>query len=297
MIENKVASIMVTYNPEEEVIENVKSIIQSSERLIIIDNGSSSNSKDILNLLQKESKVTFIYNQKNMGLGHALNQGINYILHSPDLSKIEWIATFDQDSNVGKGYFTKMLASYEAHHKKEEVAIIAPNWTEEKLLNQETASKEEMIQLEEKKTVITSGSLVKREIFTEIGLFEEEYFIDFLDHEFCLRARKHGYKIFMVPQVTMVHNLGDTKQHKLLHSNVMATNHNYIRRYYITRNRLYTYKKYFHSEKEWIKEDFIATAKEFIIILLFEQDRGKKLGSMFKGLFDAFTGKKGARKF
>jgi rhamnosyltransferase len=101
----------------------------------------------------------------------------------------------------------------------------------------------------------------------------------------------------MVPQVTMVHNLGDTKQHILLRSNVMATNHNYIRRYYITRNRLYTYKKYFHSEKEWIKEDFIATAKEFIIILLFEQNRGKKLGSMFKGLFDAFTGKKGARKF
>jgi rhamnosyltransferase len=297
MIEYKVASIMVTYNPEEEVIENVKSIIQSCERLIIIDNGSSPSSIDILKLLQEESKVTFIYNQKNMGLGHALNQGINYILHSPDLGTIEWIATFDQDSNVGKDYFTKMLASYEAHLEKEEVAIIAPNWTEEKLLNQENSRKEEMIHLEEKKTVITSGSLVKRNIFTEIGLFEEEFFIDFLDHEFCLRARKYGYKIFMSPQVTMVHNLGDTKQHKLLRSNVMATNHNYIRRYYITRNRLYTYKKYFHSEKEWIKEDFIATAKEFIIILLFEQDRGKKLGSMFKGLFDALSGKKGARKF
>lgn len=297
MIENNVASIMVTYNPEEEVIKNVQSIIQSCERLIIIDNGSSSSSNDILKLLQEESNVTFIYNQNNRGLGHALNQGINYILDSPDLSQIEWIATFDQDSNVEKDYFTKMLASYEGHHKKEDVALLAPNWTEEKLLNQETAKKEEMIQLEEKKTVITSGSLVKKKIFTEIGLFEEDYFIDFLDHEFCLRARKFGYKIYMVPQVTMVHNLGDTKQHKLLHSNVMATNHNYIRRYYITRNRLYTYKKYFHSEKEWIKEDFIATAKEFIIILLFEQDRGKKLGSMFKGLFDAFTGKKGARKF
>jgi rhamnosyltransferase len=297
MIENNVASIMVTYNPEEEVINNVQSIIQSCERLIIIDNGSSSSSKDILKPLQEESKVTFIYNQNNMGLGHALNQGINYILHSPDLSKIEWIATFDQDSNVGKDYFTKMLASYERHHNKEEVAMLAPNWTEEKLLNQEIARKEERLQLVEKKTVITSGSLVKRKVFAEIGLFEEDYFIDFLDHEFCLRARKYGYKIFMVPQVTMVHNLGDTKQHKLLRSNVMATNHNYIRRYYITRNRMYTYKKYFHSEKEWIKEDFIATAKEFIIILLFEQDRGKKLGSMFKGLFDALTGKKGARKF
>jgi rhamnosyltransferase len=297
MIKNKVAAIMVTYNPEEDVIENAKSITQSCERLIIIDNGSSSNSKNYLKRLEQEAKITFIYYQKNMGLGYALNQGIKHILNTPDLNKIDWIATFDQDSKVAEDYFSKILGSYEAHPKKDEVAILAPNWVEEKLLKLENDNVGQHVGLEEKITVITSGSLVKRKIFSEIGLFEEDYFIDFLDHEFCLRTRSYGYKIYMSPLVSMVHNLGNTKKHKLLGSNVMATNHNYIRRYYITRNRLYTYKKYFRSEKQWIKEDFIATAKEFIIILLFEQDRGKKLGSMFKGLFDAIIGKKGARKF
>lgn len=295
MIEDKVVSIMVTYNPEADVIENAESIIQSCERLVLIDNGSSPNSKEFLHDLENEEKITVIYNPQNMGLGHALNQGINCLLTSPDIPNFNWIATFDQDSKVDKDYFSKMLASYEAHPNKEEVAILAPNWIEEKLINQ-APSQMDNAQLQEQKTVITSGSLVKKKIFTEIGLFEEDYFIDFLDHEFCLRIRSHGYKIYMSPQVYMVHNLGNTKQHRLLGSNVMATNHNYIRRYYITRNRLYTYKKYFRTEKEWIKEDFIATAKEFIIILLFEKDRGRKLGSMFKGTFDAVLGKKGPLK-
>jgi len=295
MIEDKVVSIMVTYNPEADVIENAESIIQSCERLVLIDNGSSPNSKEFLHDLENEEKITVIYNPQNMGLGHALNQGINCLLTSPDIPNFNWIATFDQDSKVDKDYFSKMLASYEAHPNKEEIAILAPNWIEEKLINQ-APSQMDNAQLQEQKTVITSGSLVKKKIFTEIGLFEEDYFIDFLDHEFCLRIRSHGYKIYMSPQVYMVHNLGNTKQHRLLGSNVMATNHNYIRRYYITRNRLYTYKKYFRTEKEWIKEDFIATAKEFIIILLFEKDRGRKLGSMFKGTFDAVLGKKGPLK-
>jgi len=295
MIEDKVVSIMVTYNPEADVIENAESIIQSCERLVLIDNGSSPNSKEFLHDLENEEKITVIYNPQNMGLGHALNQGINCLLTSPDIPNFNWIATFDQDSKVDKDYFSKMLASYEAHPNKEEIAILAPNWIEEKLINQ-APSQMDNAQLQEQKTVITSGSLVKKKIFTEIGLFEDDYFIDFLDHEFCLRIRSHGYKIYMSPQVYMVHNLGNTKQHRLLGSNVMATNHNYIRRYYITRNRLYTYKKYFRTEKEWIKEDFIATAKEFIIILLFEKDRGRKLGSMFKGTFDAVLGKKGPLK-
>ncbi|WP_462410944.1 glycosyltransferase family 2 protein [Neobacillus sp. Marseille-QA0830] len=295
MIENNVASIIVTYNPEEDVIENVRSISQSCKRLVIIDNGSSNHTKAFLKQLEQDENTVIFYNQNNMGLGYALNQGIKYILHSSEMNQVEWIATFDQDSKITGDYFSKILASYKAHEHKEEVAILAPNWVEKKL-NQEVSPIHESKQLQERITVITSGSLMKKEIFNRISLFKEDFFIDFLDHEFCLRARSHGYKIYMSPQVSMVHNLGNTNQHKFLGSTVMATNHNYIRRYYMTRNRIYTYKKYFRTEKEWIKEDFIATAKEFIIILLFEKDRPKKLASMFKGLFDAFLGKKGARK-
>ena len=294
MLGDTVASIMVTYNPDSDVVENAKSIVQSCAKLIIIDNGSNPGSKVYLQELEKEQKMTIIWNKENVGLGRALNQGIQFILNAEELRHVKWIATFDQDSTVQADYFEKMLQSYEGFSEKEAVAILAPSWVEQKLETDGAMHGKQNLELQEQRTVITSGSLMKKEAFQKIGFFEEDYFIDFLDHELCLRARSHGYKIFIVPQVTMLHNLGNTQEHALLGSRVKATNHNYIRRYYITRNRLYTYKKYFRTEKEWIKEDFIATAKEFIIILLFEQNRLKKLGSMTRGVWDALRGKKGA---
>ena len=297
MEETKIASLMVTYNPDANVMQNARAINNSCKHLVIIDNGSNPQSLDYLEKLKNQENITIIYNKKNMGLGHALNQGTQLIMDSEELKKIEWIATFDQDSIIQNDYFSNMLYAFEKHQNKEEVAILAPNWVEQKITNQEQTQTNSTVPLQEQKTVITSGSLVKRDVFEKIGLFEEDYFIDFLDHEFCLRARSKGYKIFIVPNVSMVHNLGNTQQHKLLGSTVMATNHNYIRRYYITRNRIYTYRKFFKTEKEWIKEDFTATAKEFPIIFLFEKDRLKKLKSMIGGTIDALRGKKGPGNF
>jgi rhamnosyltransferase len=297
MYENIIASIMVTYNPEADVVRNAQAITKSCKELIVIDNGSKSEALKNVQLLENETNITIIYNKQNMGLGYALNQGIQYILDSQELKQVEWIATFDQDSKVDNRYFEGMLSAYEKFPNKEIVAILAPNWVEQKITSSEQSISNSTELLQEQKTVITSGSLVKKRVFSEIGLFEENYFIDFLDHEFCLRARSKGYKIYIVPDVSMVHNLGNTEQHKLLGSTVMATNHNYIRRYYITRNRIYTYRKFFKTEKEWIKEDFTATAKEFIIIFLFEKNRLKKLKSMITGTFDALRGKKGPGNF
>jgi rhamnosyltransferase len=297
MYENNIASIMVTYNPEADVVRNAKAITKSCKELIVIDNGSKSEALKNVQLLENETNITVIFNKQNMGLGYALNQGIQYILNSQELKQVEWIATFDQDSKVDNRYFEGMLSAYEKFQNKEIAAILAPNWVEQKITSSEQSISNSTELLQEQKTVITSGSLVKKKVFSEIGLFEEDYFIDFLDHEFCLRARSKGYKIFIVPDVSMVHNLGNTEQHKLLGSTVMATNHNFIRRYYITRNRIYTYRKFFKTEKEWIKEDFTATAKEFIIIFLFEKNRLKKLKSMITGTFDALRGKKGPGNF
>ncbi|WP_181444413.1 glycosyltransferase family 2 protein [Bacillus sp. 03113] len=293
MVINKVASIMVTYHPDSDVVQNAKSIIQSCERLVIIDNGSNADSKAYLKELESEDRIILIYNNENKGLGFGLNAGIRYILNAEDLQQIQWIATFDQDSHVEPDYFTKIMLAYDTYQEKDKLAILAPNWIEQKAKNEDASNLEQSYELQEQKTVITSGSLVKKDVFQKIGLFEESYFIDFLDIEFCLRARSFGYKIVQVPQVTMLHNLGNTERHKVLGSNLQATNHNAIRRYYITRNRLYTYKKYFRTEKEWMKEDMIATAKEFLVILLFEKNRLKKLGSIIKGTFDALRGKTG----
>lgn len=293
MVEEHVAAIMVTYNPEEDLVNNVKSIVKSASKLIIIDNGSGTASLEYLREVEAIPSVKVVYNGMNKGLGTALNQGILCYLEDKQYEKIDWIATFDQDSRISENFFSNMLVAYDSLTEKEKVAILAPNWIDENLLHENTTEISQASTISEPKTVITSGSLIKKSVFNDIGLFIEEYFIDFLDIEFCLRARKNGYKIIMVQNVSMVHNLGNTKRHNLLGSRVMATNHNYIRRYYITRNRILTYRKYSKDEKEWIKEDLTATLKETIIVLLFEKDRLRKLTSMIKGSIHGMIGKTG----
>lgn len=47
--------------------------------------------------------------------------------------------------------------------------------------------------------------IVRREVFEEIGLLDEGYFLYFEEADFCLRARKAGWKIWFVPESRVVH--------------------------------------------------------------------------------------------
>ena len=46
--------------------------------------------------------------------------------------------------------------------------------------------------------VITSGSIITIAAYKEIGPFNNEMFIDFIDIEWCLRARKKNLKLLLL---------------------------------------------------------------------------------------------------
>ena len=47
--------------------------------------------------------------------------------------------------------------------------------------------------------------IVRREVFEQIGLLDEGYFLYFEEADFCLRARKAGWAIWFVPESRVVH--------------------------------------------------------------------------------------------
>jgi GT2 family glycosyltransferase len=53
--------------------------------------------------------------------------------------------------------------------------------------------------------VIGAALAVKREVLDEIGLLDEGYFLFFEDADWCLRARRAGYRVVYVPEATAVH--------------------------------------------------------------------------------------------
>ena len=50
--------------------------------------------------------------------------------------------------------------------------------------------------------------LVRREVFTAIGLLDEDYFFGFEDLDFCLRARASGFATILARNSAVLHEGG-----------------------------------------------------------------------------------------
>lgn len=50
--------------------------------------------------------------------------------------------------------------------------------------------------------------LIRMDVFRDIGLMDEEYFLYFEEVDFCLRAAKHGWSCWYVPESRIIHLVG-----------------------------------------------------------------------------------------
>jgi rhamnosyltransferase len=144
----------------------------------------------------------------------------------------------------------------------------------------------------ERKTLITSGTLMWSKLPETLGWFREDYFIDSVDHEFSLRLRKQGYRLWMSTQVLMRHSIGRTST---FHRPTLfkIPEHSALRKYYITRNCLVTVFNYCRQEPLWCLRQFARLSIEFLSIILYEQTRRQKIAAVGLGIGHALKGTMG----
>jgi len=119
---------------------------------------------------------------------------------------------------------------------------------------------------------ITSGNMLNLELYKENGPCREDFFIDFVDIEYCLRAKKKGLRVTTLDSVVMEHHIG--KPRKVLF--FTTTNHPPSRRYYITRNRIAVWREYFSVDPEYVKYNILRFAKETAKTILGEHKKSLK---------------------
>ena len=94
MVNSFISVIMSVYNHEKTLKKAIKSIINQSYKnfeFIIINDGSTDNSKHVINIFKKRNKNIRFYNfEENKGLAIRLNYGIKK-------SKGIFIARMDAD--------------------------------------------------------------------------------------------------------------------------------------------------------------------------------------------------------
>lgn len=287
-----VCAVIVSYNPEDYLIANVMALKPQVNQVVIVDNGSSARSQNTLDAAGKIEDVQIIYNNDNLGIAAALNIGIKYAMDAG----YTWVATFDQDSRATSGFIGSMLAAYELCEYKDSVAVISPVYcnpvTGQHLSfgNCKTNPSKSFVEIE---VTMTSGNLLPTRIFPKTGLFNEDFFIDFVDVEFCLRCLSRGFRIIEAQEAILYHASGKPTQHRFLWENILITHHSPLRKYYDVRNRIVLWKRYFLARPGWVKQDMANLAKQMLKIVLYEKDVIKKIFSVIKGAWHGITGKMG----
>ncbi|AIJ04918.1 glycosyl transferase family protein [Methanocaldococcus bathoardescens] len=276
----KIAGVVVLYHPEKEnIIESINSYLDYIDVLYAIDNTEKSNEKhrEVINNLKEIDKIEYIPNNKNLGIAKALNMGAKRAIEQG----YKWLLTMDQDSKFKEGSFDKML-EFIKNNSENKIGIISPFH-----LTISNLSLNFKNEYEEVLTAMTSGNLLNLKAYQEVGPFLEDLFIDYVDVEYCLRLNKYGYKVIVVNSSILIHKLGNIREIRIpLWKTLYPTNHNPLRRYYITRNRFYVMELYKNEFPDFCKRDKIAFFKELATILLLENSKLTKLKYIIKGYMD-----------
>lgn len=291
---SKVAAIIVSYNPDKNLLDSVNLLISQVEKIIIVDNGSiEEKRKDISSIKDIDNeRIEIIFNEENLGIATALNIGVREALKQG----FNWILTMDQDSKASKDMVEKMFEVYNNIDEKERKSILSifPNFVDERIQSIEENSV--MNTYEYVDADITSGNLVNAEVFDKVGFFDDSLFIDLVDTDFCMRLNEKNIKMIKVRDAILYHSLGESQSVKSILGKFNTSNHSALRRYYMTRNRFYIWERYKDLNSFTLNRDKKLFKKEFIKIILGEKDKVNKIKMVFKGYKDYKKGIRGKLK-
>lgn len=285
---SQVCAVVISYKPSQDVVHNAQSALSQVAHVVVVDNTPTQEVPEPLRSLEREPSCTILRHGANLGIATALNIGIRHAL----AAGFQWVITLDQDSWMRDGYVEEMLATYRGTAASQRVGMVCPRYQDELLGIPDAAPRSKSGDVF---VCITSGALIPAKTFSVVGPLEDDFFIDSVDHEYCLRLRAAGLQIQECPTAILVHSLGRIGKYKLLRRHYYTTNHNARRRYYITRNRLVLMKRYILKDREWPAFDGKRMLRETALIFMFENDRLSKAKFMLRGLWDAMFNRLGQR--
>jgi rhamnosyltransferase len=275
-----VCAVIVAYHPGEGFEDRVAGISRQVDRVAIVDNGSSAEQARALDGMAERKEVHLIRNARNLGVATALNEGMAWARERA----YAWAFLFDQDSVLEEGALDTLAGVLKARGGAKTPAVVGCNYRDVHAgrlrYPDESAAG---ISWRERKTVITSGSLVSVGAFGEIGPFRDAFFIDHVDDEYCLRARRKGYPVISTCRPVMLHSVGASTLHRLLWKRTGVTNHAPFRRYYMTRNHIVLMREYCATEPRWVYDTAYSRMKSLVLLCLFERQRPEKLRNVFRG--------------
>ena len=287
-----VVSVTVTFNPDAELLfRQLRALSGQVEESVVVDNHSGNigtwegGTKDYSTLIQLP---------KNSGIGLAQNCGIKYALNRGATH----VLLLDHDSIPEPGLVLNLLrAEEELGALSIDVAALGPM-----LIDPRNSSRSKFIEAKsdlrnvgplasarEVDFLISSGTLIRSAALVSIGLMNQEFFIDHVDTDWCLRARSKGYRIFGVPSASLQHRLGDYVVRFWFGRWRNVSVHSPLRNYYMSRNTVFMLKS-LRIPRQWRWRLAIRLFLHMLFFSLLISPRGERIFYMFKGIWHGVLG-------
>jgi len=229
-------ALVVTYCPDSEFISRLESIRSVASTVYIVDNGSG----ELLPQIEAQGVVIF-RNKENRGIASALNRGAEWAI----AQGFCWVLLFDQDTLPSPNLLREITNAYEEYPRKSRLAMIGSHFGGE---YQSTYTNQKW---KEVSTVINSGTLLSLGAFSIIGEFREDFFLDCVDFDYCLRAHRKGFDVIELTSQVMKHSIGRASQHRIFGKVLTTSNHAPWRWYYMTRNNLILIRESIFTGPSW----------------------------------------------
>lgn len=300
-----VASITTAYNGAPALARNIDALLRQNrplQEIIVVDNASTDETSSLL--AKSYPQVTVLRMAKNLGTGGALAAGLTYATQD---RRHDWVWMFDQDSVPAPDALDVILqGAKQLDGNASDVGILAalsvdknnensctPWLWRNRFVKPPPSLLTQAIMFAD--LVITSGSMVRRDVVEKIGFPRSDFFIDFVDYEYCLRARSHGYKIAVITQAKLYHEVGKARKVRFLLGRLhLWPQHHPFREYYYSRNLAYSVW--------WLYPSLAAKAflllhllRHAVGVLLFGPQRLASLKRMAQGFSDGCRASLGAR--
>jgi rhamnosyltransferase len=286
-----VASVVVTFNPPDGLQERLEAALRQTDFAVVVDNGSAV-APDLGALdAALRSRVELIANGENIGLAAALNRGIAHAAQRG----ARYALLLDHDSMPAPDMARTLRRAAQRHgrpaaavprvlYAHPDIECRWPKSTRDGGLRFELVYASRMGAPTTVDLAISSGMLLDIELWEAAGRFDESLFIDLVDTDFCLRARRKGHDILAVPDAVLNHHLGNVTKHMLLgRIPVFPTHHHPLRHYYLSRNRVILTQRHARRFPAWFVYETVSMIKLTLKVALYEPQRLEKLGSMLRG--------------
>ena len=293
-----VPGVVVTFFPDEAFARRLARVAREVSPLLVVDNSTEAGVRASVARTAAETGAEYVAQSRNRGIAGGLNAGFSALVQRGHRAAV----AFDQDSTPDPGCAAALCTSARADSKR---AIVGSNWFDEArpefgsrhlqphpwlpgAFRRVRAGAQDLGGVT---FVIASGSWFDLQCWESLGGFDAALFLDLVDVDFCLRARRLGRTVAVAAAARLAHNRGSKRPIRCAGRTWWPAFMPPARLRGLFANRIRLLVRHGWSNLHWVSYEACSSLKILGEIIFLEDQKREKLTAVLAGCVDAVAGR------